>query len=49
MYFLTLSDKGDINNENIRNFQIKNFGNPKNNHCSLELMPLPCPSTKEKD
>lgn len=38
----------EISNELIRTFQKTSFCRKNSNHCCLELMPLPCRSTKEK-
>lgn len=42
------SEKGD-DREKIREFQKNCFARKDSNHCILELMPLPCKSTKDKD
>src|SRR3989338_8830097 len=35
--------------EKIKAFQRKHFARKNSNHCNLDLMPLPCRSTREKD
>lgn len=42
------SEEGD-DREKIREFQKNCFARKDSNHCILELMPLPCKSTKDKD
>ncbi len=46
---LTLQCKGKTTNDKIKEFQKKEFGRLNGNHCSLELMPLPCHSIKKQD
>ena len=46
---LTLQNKTEPALEEIREFQIKQFGRKTSNHAALELMPLPAKSTRKKD
>ncbi len=46
---LTLKSNKKITNDEIKEFQRKEFGRLNSDHCRLEFMPLPCRSTKKKD
>ncbi len=46
---LYLQSKTEPTLEEIREFQIKQFGRKTSNHAALELMPLPAKSTRKKD
>jgi len=46
LILLSLESEKNIDNEKIRAYQKHKFGRLNSNHCSLEFMPLPCPSIK---
>src|SRR3989344_5832651 len=49
LILLTLNSDENVDNSKIKEFQRKEFARLDSNHCSLEFMPLPCRSIKEKD
>lgn len=48
LILLTLDSKNN-DTEEIKQYQRKSFARSNSKHCVLELMPLPCKSTHEKD
>jgi hypothetical protein len=46
---LTLSSEKVIDNNAIKEYQRKKLARSNSNHCSIELMPLPCRSVSNKD
>jgi len=49
LILLTLKFNETITNDKIKEFQRKDFGRLKSNHCNLEFMPLPCRSIRNSD
>ena len=49
LILLVLRSENNIDDKKIKQFQIEKLGRKESNHCILELMPLPCGSTKPTD
>lgn len=49
LILLTLQNKESIDNEEIRDYQLNEFGRNYANHSIIELMPLPSKSINKKD